>query len=389
MLAPSIVAGFGVAGLTTLRLEDCRGTVTTANFSRALMLCTKLTKLELVRMTTLTDGQIAPLLTQLQGRLIELSVEGCTGLIGGFLASIDSCTTLTTLSIAGTSATAASMARGLATLHSLRSLDVSGTMFNDAAAAIALPPLGPTLTTLRMASTLITEGSGPIAFRSLAALDVAVLCFSEHVYCFDWLVGWRTLRSLDLSLCPRLEDASMGVVVAALPMLEVLNISKTDVRDAGFARLRNLEHLRVLHAEGLVLTDAIGATLTMLRALQTLSLLYSLGVSGGIVHSLANIEEMRVLKMPYKPTGLPLVDDSAVAAIAARGASSLRWLSMGGQGITDGAIESLAALSDSVERIDLWHTKVTPGGVAALQAATGLSIDDSIRATKGTYLLSL
>lgn len=57
----------------------------------------------------------------------------------------------------------------------------------------------------------------------------------------------HALESLDLSLCPRLGDDNLPPV-AILSQLKSLNISKTFVTDAGFARLKQMK-LHRLDAE--------------------------------------------------------------------------------------------------------------------------------------------
>lgn len=67
--------------------------------------------------------------------------------------------------------------------------------------------------------------------------------------------------------------------------------------------------------------------------------------------------------------------------------NALTTLAVGGSGITDAAIAALIALPITLENISLWHTKVSESGCSELRAATGLSMDDSMRSTRGTYIL--
>ena len=79
--------------------------------------------------------------------------------------------------------------------------------------------------------------------------------------------------------------------------------------------------------------------------------------------------------------------DAALSALALLDLPGLQMLSLGGKGITDGCINDLLALTDTLEQLSLWHTKVTAPGAERIKAGTGLSIDDSMRATKGTFIL--
>jgi hypothetical protein len=72
-----------------------------------------------------------------------------------------------------------------------------------------------------------------------------------------------------------------------------------------------------------------------------------------------------------------------------RGFARLERLSIGGNGITDAALVTLATLPDQLVDVQLWHSKVTLGGVSQFRAATGLALDDSMRTSRGTYMLRL
>ena len=44
-------------------------------------------------------------------------------------------------------------------------------------------------------------------------------------------------------------------------------------------------------------------------------------------------------------------------------------------------------LPDTLECLSLWHTRLSAADAALLRAGTGLSLDDSMRSSKGTFML--
>ena len=71
-----------------------------------------------------------------------------------------------------------------------------------------------------------------------------------------------------------------------LPALAKINISKTMVTDIGFAALAQIPTLSHVDAEGLGLTDGIGAALRGMARLEHLNLLFTLEISDDIVRQL-------------------------------------------------------------------------------------------------------
>ena len=143
--------------------------------------------------------------------------------------------------------------------------------------------------------------------------------------------------------------------------------------------------LEKLGLEGLTITSAVGPALQTLPRLEDLSLMFSLDVGGDIVQWL-DPDRVRVLKLPYRPMGSPIVTDETVQALAAL-SFRLRSLSVGGRGITPRAVDFLLELPDTLECLSLWHTRLSAADASLLRSGTGLSLDDSMRSTKGTFML--
>jgi len=370
--------------VAALRLDAERSQHVTAlrcSWLPTLQTMRSLVALDLTRCAELTDDVIGPALAQLP-LLQRLSTERCRELTGAFLSSVAAPSEMTDLDVAGTQCTVCSLNAALAGMSKLDTLNVSGTRWNDENAMTLLPVIGSQLRSFSCESTRMSDSCTSVLPALANAANLSI-CFSEHLYDFEWITSLVTLVSLDLSLCARLEDEHL-MFLAPLKHLKHLNISKTGVTDNGFRFLADLPLERIV-AQGLGLTDAICFALEKMT-LSHLDLSSCTGISDAIVSHLSRAS-LTTLKLPYRPTGSPLVTDRVVEQLASLGFAGLHTLSIGGKGITDGCVEQLAQLPDVLCTIHLWHTKMTASGIAQLQRLTGLSLDDSMRTSRGTYML--
>jgi hypothetical protein len=98
---------------------------------------------------------------------------------------------------------------------------------------------------------------------------------------------------------------------------------------------------------------------------------------------------METLELPYRPMGVHVITNVSIQELVAQGFTQLQHISVGGKGMGDLALEALALLPDSLHSVTLWHSAVTRPGLDAFLAATGLSIDDTMATSRGTYMLCL
>lgn len=125
----------------------------------------------------------------------------------------------------------------------------------------------------------------------------------------------RDLLALDVNLSllrPKAGDEEVALLAGVAPALVWLNVSRSDVTDAGLATLARCTKLRRLHLAETAVGDA------------------------GIAHL--------------------------------RGLSELRFLNLFGTKVTDRGLATLQGLA-RLEKLFLWQTQVTDAGVAALQRA--------------------
>jgi hypothetical protein len=83
-------------------------------------------------------------------------------------------------------------------------------------------------------------------------------------------------------------------------------------------------------------------------------------------------------------------DDAALHCLAYQASclGGLSALDVGSPGITDAAIPALEALASfGLHALTLWHSKVSREGVERLMRTTGMSLDQSMASSDGTYLL--
>lgn len=343
-----------------------------------------LSELVLTRCAKLTDAVLGAGLRELP-LLDVLSVERCRSLTGTFLYAVQNPAGLAALNVAGTKTTATIFETSVSSMVGLKALNVSGTRWNDKAALAILPKIGQQLQQFDCESTKITDSSAPLLAALSNATSISV-CFSEHLYEFEWIRLLSTIRVLDLSLCARLGDEHLTHLIH-LESLREINISKTEVTDNGFRYLAGLG-LEKIVAQSLEITDAIVYALQKLPDLIHLDLSLCLQVTDAVVGCL-DPDKIERLDLPYKPTGTAVVTNAAVQLLVDRGFSKLRSLSIGGKGIDDSAFEWMAMLPSTLCVVKLWHTKVTVAGLARFREATGLALDDAMATSRGTYMLCL
>ena len=215
-------ASLGGIGLTALHIEDKQGIQTTLNWTRAISACPNLESLELIRLTSLRDDTLQPCLELLEPTLARLSIEKCSGVTGAGLSVLAGSLVLRSLDVSGSSVTPEFLATVVPTLAELVCLDVSGTRFAFAQAAVVLPALRK-LKEFFCCATKLDEGQESSLRLLGPSVTNAHFRFSEHLYDISWLRGWTQLTAIDLSLCPRIEDAMLQ------PLLELPALVRTAI----------------------------------------------------------------------------------------------------------------------------------------------------------------
>jgi N-acyl-D-amino-acid deacylase len=239
----------------------------------------------------------------------------------------------------------------LASLPSLQELNLSHTLLSDRGVA-ALARL-PKLNQLRVAHTLV---------ETVTELpDVEVLSFagcSIRDESIARIAGLKRLRDLDLSYTD-ITDAGVGRL-GVLTDLQRLDLTATEIGDEGLkhlAGLTRLQHLRLNYGR---FTDKGVAALAGLRSLSTLEVARS-RVTDSSVDTLAALPGLRHLNLDYTA-----ISDAGVAKLAAA-RPELESLRLDTANLTDAAIEPLLTLRRLAE-LNLYHTLITPAGYERLKA---------------------
>ncbi|KAL6073892.1 hypothetical protein QOT17_004586 [Balamuthia mandrillaris] len=223
------------------------------------------------------------------------------------------------------------------------------------------------------------EGAAAIGRLSLSlnALDV---CFNPMVQDWSFLSSLYNLTFLDLSLNASFTDEFMEPM-GELTSLIHLNLSNTDITNAGIPHLFNLPELVFLDlSKTLVSTKPLGPGLKHWPHLRHLALAYT-HVSNKLVPYLAALQNL----VSFKATGCVKFSDEGLCALAQLRLDRLEVLEIGCPAMTDAALSHLGELS-SLRVLNLWNTSVTTKGSDLIQELTDLVPNDMMNTNNGTYL---
>lgn len=233
----------------------------------------------------------------------------------------------------------------LSRLKSLRRLNLSSTTVSDRGLRhlSELP-----LESLNLSGTLIQVPMG--LPPGLVQLDLSSTSVSE----LDGVRKLPALRSLNLAYSD-LKEANL----TGLPPLEKLDLTGTDIGDAGLGLLASqgtLQDLRLNHGR---FTEKGFAALEPLVNLRRLEAVRT-RLSGGVGPTLAKFSQLEFLNLDYTT-----INDEVVQAIAGLQLVELRLDSVN---ISDAAVDALAGMR-SLRLLNLYHTVVSEAAHARLLKA--------------------
>lgn len=168
------------------------------------------------------------------------------------------------------------------------------------------------------------------------------------------LSALRMLKVVNLGWCNSVDDSD-AAVLASFPDLQVLNLSRTRVTNAGVSGLSGLTKLHTLALAGCRVTDAGLASLAGLHALTELDLSYCGNVTDTVMKHLRHLPELKVLNLAYTAFG----DGHASMFSELR---NLEELSLDSCAISDACLEHLAEIK-SIRTLDLADTAVGNEGL--------------------------
>ena len=167
----------------------------------------------------------------------------------------------------------------------------------------------------------------------------------------------RQLRELLLAKTD-VNDAALKLI-AGFPELTKLRIAGTPITDAGFGHLNQLSKLRSLDvSECQALSDASTDTIVQMKNLTDLNL-WRVPITDAGLQSIVNLPNLRSLNLDNTE-----ITDEGLALIA--NLTDLTFLHLGSTRITDDGLMQLRPLAQ-LERLIVTRTDVTVGGVAELR----------------------
>jgi hypothetical protein len=229
------------------------------------------------------------------------------------------------------------------------------------------------LVQLDLSHTRISD-EGLLHLHPAAQIEDLNLLYTEQItdLGLNAIKGWRKLKALNVR-GTRVADDTLAIV-SQLTQLEALDLANTNVTDNGLENLAPLTHLRHL-ALGRTRVDE--STLGMLRLLSTLESLDLSGPRGtvrnqrgraggalpdALVSAIAELKELRTLKLGHSEIdGMGLRKLAVLVKVEKLGLECCPR-------VNDAALKELADWK-SLKYLDVQETKVTPGAVAALEAA--------------------
>ncbi|MBK8976260.1 MAG: hypothetical protein IPM29_10050 [Planctomycetes bacterium] len=155
------------------------------------------------------------------------------------------------------------------------------------------------------------------------------------------------------------DDEVLERIARDAPHRRALDLSRSQVTDAGLASLEQFDELWSVDLSGTRIGDAGAAAIGTLGALRELVLDGTAITDAGLA-KLRGLHELETLSLADTAVG-----DAGVAAIAHL--LGLRAVQLAGTGITDAALTALAELPD-LEELGLAGTAVTPAAVDELLA---------------------
>ncbi len=181
--------------------------------------------------------------------------------------------------------------------------------------------------------------------------------------------GWRQLKRLNVRGTKIANDTL--VIVSELVQLESLDIANTRITDSGLENLAPLTRLKSLALGRSGISESAMGILRLLSTLEFLDLSgpvtqrrgrASGAMQDSVLSAIAALERLRTLKLGHSD-----IDAHGLQKLAVLEKAEKLGLE-GCSRVNDEAMKELAAWK-SLKYLDVQETKVTPAGVASLQAA--------------------
>jgi len=364
-----------LAGCKALRSLTLSDTKVSAAGIAALARLPALRQLFLAR--TSLDREALKLVTSLGG-LTHLSLQG-VALADADIALLSRLDQLQSLDLSHAPLTDAA-AEHLTRLTRLQSLNLQGTRLTDAAIEQLAAALGsgrvvgdpPNLE--RLAARWVMENHGTVELATgrlsspgalpsesceVVAIDLGELDSLNQDDVVQHVSACTRLRTLNLS-GSRLANDDLRVL-AQLPDLTELRLSKMSIDDRGLKHLAGLTKLQSLDLSQTGVRGAGLAQLSRLTELNHLSLEYTPLRGEHLVH-LVGFPQLQSLKLSVASATTAGVDDAALAFLTKL---PLRHLALRSARITDAGLAHLAQLKD-LESLDLEATPVSDAGIEKL-----------------------
>ena len=251
-------------------------------------------------------------------------------------------------------------------------LNLRGTWVNDAdmLSVAAMPDLE----TLDLSHTRITD-EGMLRLKSAPKIRDLNLFYAEWItdQGMTAIRDWKQLKRLNVR-GTRISDGTLEIV-SRIVGLEALDVAHTSVTDNGLDYLITLVNLKELSLGRGRLTNASLQVLKMLPTITYLDLsgarpappdmpgrATQQGIPEASVRAIAELKELRVLKLGYSAIGAEgLRILSSVATIEKLGLEGCRR-------VNDAALQELANWKN-LKYVDVQDTQVTQAGVDALKKA--------------------
>jgi outer membrane protein assembly factor BamB len=178
----------------------------------------------------------------------------------------------------------------------------------------------------------------------------------------------KDLRALDLEICEQVSDTGCQAL-GQMTQLRVLILKKTGfeklkITDAGLSQLVALQELEVLNLYGNKISDVGLVELPKLAGLQSLNLSLTAITDGGLVH-VSSLQKLRHLELLYS-NGFagPMITDAGLKSLAEL--LALESLNLVGARIGDAGLSRLESLKQ-LNHLQLSNTAVTEQGIATLK----------------------
>ncbi len=208
--------------------------------------------------------------------------------------------------------------------------------------------------------------------------------------------GDFAVLAIDVSNCPEVKDEGLAVL-AGLSKLEILRLRNTLTSDAGLQPLADVISLKLLDLQGTKVGDGGMEVLAKLTKLEDINLAGTL-ITDAAITTISDLTEVQSINV--SGTAVTSVNylsameklerlDASNTQVKTLSLASLKWLSLGGNALSDRDISQLNGLT-SIEHFELWRTPVNDANISTLASLQTLkSLDISGTEVSSAGLMQL